>query len=864
MSADPGGEVLHARRSGRPARPPAPTRPSRLPRRLSLSSLGLPLLLLLALALLFPGPLLRGEIFASADARNADSFTVVGDAALARGIYPQWNPYLFAGMPTFGSLAYTRGLYPPALLFDFLQNRAGFPPLTWMLAHLLFGGLGMAWLLGRWRLSAAARALGALLWIASPNVLAWAAHGHGSKLGAAMYLPWLIGAALAVLTGGGRRSVALCGLLLGLQIVRGHVQITYYTLLAVGLLALVHTLWPFSPAGGAQPAPRAGTRWRRAAALAVALALGFLIGAAMLYPVHGYAGLSIRGLAGSGGGAEYGYATNWSFSPAELPTLALPSASGFGRGTYQGPMPFTDYPNYLGLLPLLLAAAAAGSGRGRLAFALGLLSLLSLLVSFGRHGPWLYDLLYRHLPFFNKFRVPAMILVLPGFAVAALAPVGLDLLCRGGAEARRLRAFFTWLVPSLGALLLLLGASGLARDGHAAHLRSLAAVAGRASPTSEQLGAAWTLHQADLVRLGLLLVAAGALWWAARHREGWRTRWLPWALAALAALDLGSVGRLILHPERGLHDLARDAAGRAVLVRAAPLLAPHRPARAVLAQDPAYRAAAARAGHDRVWPLGRLEADQDFMVAGARSLGGYHPAKLAAYEQVRQRLADPQAPAARLAAWLAGRVVALPFLLPEEALPMLRDLGADLVTTPFHRDGMALYENRAALPRARLVDAYLPASELPAGGDLGAFLDRLQSGLHPFASTVVLDEEPSPRPQPAPAPLPPPLFLTDDLNEVTLRTAAPTPSILLLADMHAPGWRVEIDGRAAPSLVGDLMLRAVAVPAGEHTVRWTYRDPNLVRGLLLSAAGLLIALVLAWPPRRRATVAAAPARGATA
>jgi len=31
--------------------------------------------------------------------------------------------------------------------------------MTWMLAHLLFGGLGMAWLLSRWRLPVAARAV---------------------------------------------------------------------------------------------------------------------------------------------------------------------------------------------------------------------------------------------------------------------------------------------------------------------------------------------------------------------------------------------------------------------------------------------------------------------------------------------------------------------------------------------------------------------------------------------------------------------------------------------------------------------------------------------------------------------------------
>ena len=46
--------------------------------------------------------------------------------------------------------------------------------------------------------------------------------------------------------------------------------------------------------------------------------------------MRGYARQSIRGLAESGGGADYEYATNWSLAPSELPTLVLPSASGFG------------------------------------------------------------------------------------------------------------------------------------------------------------------------------------------------------------------------------------------------------------------------------------------------------------------------------------------------------------------------------------------------------------------------------------------------------------------------------------------------------------------------------------------------------
>jgi hypothetical protein len=60
---------------------------------------------------------------------------------------------------------------------------------------------------------------------------------------------------------------------------------------------------------------------------------------------------------------------------------------------------------------------------------------------------------------------------------------------------------------------------------------------------------------------------------------------------------------------------------------------------------------------------------------------------------------------------------------------------------------------------------------------------------------------------------------------------------------------VSIDGRPATALRGDLVLRAVAVPAGGHLVRWVYRDPWLRRGLACSAGGSVILLLLLapWP-----------------
>jgi hypothetical protein len=157
--------------------------------------------------------------------------------------------------------------------------------------------------------------------------------------------------------------------------------------------------------------------------------------AVIFLPVREYAAHSIRG--GTSGGLPYDYATNWSFHPLEITTWVLPSFMGFGTTTYWGWMPFTDFPHYMGILVLLLAASAVVLWpRERNHVFLGVLAAFSLLLAFGRHLPLLYNLFFETMPYFNKFRVPSMMLVLFQFAVACPAAMGLDRIRAEGDRAR--------------------------------------------------------------------------------------------------------------------------------------------------------------------------------------------------------------------------------------------------------------------------------------------------------------------------------------------------------------------------------------------------------------------------------------------
>jgi hypothetical protein len=77
---------------------------------------------------------------------------------------------------------------------------------------------------------------------------------------------------------------------------------------------------------------------------------------------------------------------------------------------------------------------------------------------------------------------------------------------------------------------------------------------------------------------------------------------------------------------------------------------------------------------------------------------------------------------------------------------------------------------------------------------------------------------------------------------------------LILTELMYPGWKVAIDGVAAEPQIFEGMFRAVDVPAGRHTVVWSYHPRSVYWGLAISAVTLLflgaVAHVRYWHPNR--------------
>jgi len=138
----------------------------------------------------------------------------------------------------------------------------------------------------------------------------------------------------------------------------------------------------------------------------------------------------------------YEYHTEWSFSLGEVLTFIVPSYYGFGNSTYKGPltnyepvevntyfgqMRFVDVAMYMGVIVFFLGVFAMISLRKNpLVQYLTILIIISLLISFGKNFPVVFDLMFYNFPYFNKFRVPSMILVLIQINLPILAGLGLQ------------------------------------------------------------------------------------------------------------------------------------------------------------------------------------------------------------------------------------------------------------------------------------------------------------------------------------------------------------------------------------------------------------------------------------------------------
>ncbi|HET7652066.1 MAG TPA: hypothetical protein VFK42_03455 [Acidimicrobiales bacterium] len=92
---------------------------------------------------------------------------------------------------------------------------------------------------------------------------------------------------------------------------------------------------------------------------------------------------------------------------------------------------------------------------------------------------------------------------------------------------------------------------------------------------------------------------------------------------------------------------------------------------------------------------------------------------------------------------------------------------------------------------------------------------------------------------------------SDGVDHERWTVDAPAGGVLRVSGRWADGWTARVDGRRAPVYRADGIFRAVVVPAGRHTVTFTYTNPDERTGVRLAAFGLLVLVALLFADRVR-------------
>ncbi len=422
-------------------------------------------IILLAVVLYFL-PQLQGKVISASDIVSYESMArEINDYRASTGERSLWTNSIFGGMPTYqidsgqpsNILQYVERatqlftarpigyFFSMAFMFYFLLLYLGISP--WL---SIIGGLAFSFSVGNLTLFEA---------------------GHMTKLRViATFSPMVIGM-LMIFRKNYLRGMVLFALGLGLSLYANHIQMTYYFFLGLGIYVLTEIAFQVKDAD-----------WAHFGKAFLFLVLGTLIGvgssASKLWTTYEYGKDTMRGApileststdgpksSSEKNGLDWNYAMQWSNGTLDLVSSMIPGVVGGGsqeelgsdselyqdlkrRGAnvgsdfrgplYWGSLPFTSGPYYFGAVFCFLFILGLFLIRGPFKWWLGIVMLLMLLASMGKHFPLLNRPLFDYFPLFNKFRTPNSILVVAGFFVPILGVFTVSEIMKGNLDKEKI------------------------------------------------------------------------------------------------------------------------------------------------------------------------------------------------------------------------------------------------------------------------------------------------------------------------------------------------------------------------------------------------------------------------------------------
>ena len=812
----------------------------------------------LLLSVIFTSPIFNGKVIEQNDSHQwrasaEQSFRYKE----THGHFPRWTNSMFSGMPayqimmdgksniiTIGSFTeiFTLGLPKPAYFlliacacFYFLCIVIGVNPWLSILGGIAYG-------------------------YCSYNPILVVV-GHDTKLLSMAYAPAILASMFLIFDKKYWIGGSLLLIFSTCFIAQNHQQILYYTLIMVFCIVVYFIIKTVKQ----KDYKHLTISLLLAGILAI---ISLLICSVGYFATYEYANESMRGgsaLASTDktnqtkGGLNKDYAFQWSYGRAENLTFIVPNALGGGSSTslgddskvadvlqqtpnipdqlkqqlyqaasmYWGDQPGTSGPVYFGSIMCFLFLLGLVLSKSEHKWWLLALTLIGILLALGKNFESLNYFLFDHLPFYNKFRTPAMALVIPQLTVPLLGVIFVNELVKTTDKERLIAIGKKSLIigGSIAAVLILFYFFADFKNEETNELRknlSNALQNNNNEFVNAYIGAIvkdrQALYLADMWRtLGFIIAGVAVIYLYTKQII--KPAILYTALILLTAIDLVSVGKRYLTDDNFV-----DPTDYADTYK-------NYNADDQIDRDPAFF---------RVLNLAATTGDGTFQLSIGNTfndaiasykhnmIGGYSPAKLGIYNDLitKQLYKNIQA-------WLStsGQV--------KDSFPVLNMLNMKYVILPDQNNP----KQTIAIPNKYALGSCWLVKEIKYVDNADEEINALDS-IDP-AKTVVMNQsfksEVSAEPiYDSSAYI---RLIKNDNDDISYDFNSSTNQFAVFSEIYYDkGWQVYIDGKQVDYCKVDYVLRGLAIPAGKHSIEFKFDSKFVDLGDKLS----VFANIFAW------------------
>lgn len=167
----------------------------------------------------------------------------------------------------------------------------------------------------------------------------------------------------------------------------------------------------------------------------------------------------------------------------------------------------------------------------------------------------------------------------------------------------------------------------------------------------------------------------------------------------------------------------------------------------------------------------------------------------------------------------------------------------DVMKNIYRDDQYEIYEYLNAFPRAFLASSYEVVTEPQQ------IIDRLFAPGFDRRNSLILEKQPELKPSAGAGDV---QIVRYSPNAITMKTTSDANKLLFLSDVYDAGWEASVDGTKTEVYRADYDFRAIAVPAGSHTVEYRYRPYRFRVGLVLAGIGVAAGfLICIWMQKQR-------------